>query len=119
MGAMRVVMGVGTVGEDAFQFRRENSVGLVPPTLGPNLFNRSVCGIYPSEVVSPIFTSPPGAFVHEQDNRSYVKCSPCTVQELNLAFRSVTSCDDIIVVVFRIRAVSSWVEMKCRFFYIY
>ena len=43
MGAMRVVMGVGTVGEDAFQFRREYSVGLVPPTLGPNLFNGSVC----------------------------------------------------------------------------
>ena len=36
-------MGVSAVGEDAFQFRRENNVGLVPPTLGPNLFNRSAC----------------------------------------------------------------------------
>ena len=59
MGSVRVVMWVGTVGEDALQFGREDSVGLVPQTLRPNLFNRSGRRINPSEVVSSVFASPP------------------------------------------------------------
>ena len=59
MGSVRVVMGVGTVGEDALQLGREDSVGLVPQTLRPNLFNRSGRRINPSEVVSSVFASPP------------------------------------------------------------
>ena len=63
MGPMRVVMGVGTVGEDAFHFRREDNIGLVPSTLGPNLINGSVCRVYPPKVVPSVFTSPPLGFV--------------------------------------------------------
>ena len=59
MGSVRVVMGVGTVGEDALQFGRKDSVGLVPPALGPDLFNGGARRVYPSKVVSSIFTSPP------------------------------------------------------------
>ena len=63
MGPMRVVMGVGTVGEDALQFSWEHSISLVPSTLGPNLINGSVCRVYPPKVVPSVFTSPPMGFV--------------------------------------------------------
>ena len=64
MGSVRVVMGVGTVGEDALQFGRKDSVGLVPSALGPDLFNGGARRVYPSKVVSSIFTSPPLTRVH-------------------------------------------------------
>ena len=64
MGSVRVVMGVGTVGEDALQFGREDSVGLVPSALGPDLFNGGARRVYPSEVLSSVFTSPPLTRVH-------------------------------------------------------
>ena len=37
-----------------------------------------------------------------------LNCSPCAVQEFNLAFRRITSCNDLIVVVLRVRAICSW-----------
>ena len=106
MGAVGVVMRVGTVGQDTLEGRGKYAVGLVPAA-GGRLVNTLIGGALLPYQVPVIFACPPGVSLEHVIKRAHLRCA-MSILYFIFVDGGMVHCDILVYVVFRIRTVGGW-----------